>query len=149
MPATPDTGRPQETILAFDFGLRRIGVAVGQTVTGSANPLGVVACRADGPDWQAIGKLVGEWGAGRLVVGLPLNVDGTRSGMGERAEAFAAGLRQFDLPVETIDERYSSSEAQQMLADARRSGMRGRVRKETVDAAAAALIAERWLRERR
>lgn len=145
MPATPDTAT-HETLLAFDFGLRRIGVAVGQTVTGSANPVGVVANGATGPDWQRIAKLIHEWGAARLVVGMPLQVDGSRSAISDAIGAFVTGLARFSLPVETIDESYSSAEAQQMLVAERRLGMRGRIRKEMIDAAAATLIAERWLR---
>jgi putative Holliday junction resolvase len=148
MPATPDTGISQ-TILAFDFGLRRIGVAVGQTVTGSANPLGTVPNSGDGPDWRRIRQLVSEWGAARLVVGMPLHVDGSPSEMTAKVQAFVAGLEQFKLPIETIDERYSSAEAVQMLVAQRKLGARGRIRRETIDAAAATLIAERWLRQER
>jgi putative Holliday junction resolvase len=143
MPATPD-----ETILAFDFGLRRIGVAVGQTVTRSASPVGVVSSgSAAGPDWQRIGMLIREWGAARLVVGMPLSVDGSPSEISAEVEAFMTGLKRFSLPVESIDERYSSSEAQQMLVLKRKLGLRGKISKETIDAAAATLIAERWLND--
>lgn len=148
MPVTPDVTAP-ETILAFDFGLRRIGVAVGQTITGSASPLGVVANDVSGPDWQRIGQLIEEWGAARLIVGMPLHVDGSRSEGSALVEAFIAELQRFSLPVETVDERYSSAEAQQALVAARKLGTRGRIRKETVDAAAAIVIAERWLRNER
>jgi putative holliday junction resolvase len=148
MPATPDA-RAHETILAFDFGLRRIGVAVGQTVTGSANPVGVVANGINGPDWRRIDGLIREWGAARLVVGMPLHVDGSCSEISSAVRAFIEGLARFSLPVECIDERYSSAEAQQMLVAERRLGVRGRIRKEMIDAAAATLIAERWLRKER
>ena len=148
MPATPEvTGH--ETILAFDFGLRRIGVAVGQTVTGSAGPAGVVQNGAGGPDWDRIGQLIREWGAARLIVGLPLHVDGSRSGTSALVEEFVAGLGRFSLPVETIDERYSSAVAGQALVAARKHGTRGRISREAIDAAAASLIAERWLRNER
>ncbi|MEX2123702.1 MAG: Holliday junction resolvase RuvX [Woeseia sp.] len=145
MPATPDT-RLHETILAFDFGLRRIGVAVGQTVTGSANPLGVIVNRAAGPDWQRVQQLIEEWGAARLIVGIPLHIDGSPSDISNRVDAFIGGLGRFSLPVEAMDERYSSAEAQEMLIAERKLGLRGRIRKEMIDAAAATLIAERWLR---
>ena len=148
MPATPDVTR-HETILAFDFGLRRIGVAVGQTVTGSASPLGIVANGIGGPDWDRIGQLIKEWGAARLIVGMPLHVDGARSAGSAMVETFAAELERFSLPVETIDERYSSAEAQQGLVAARNLGTRGKISKEAIDAAAASLIAERWLRNER
>ena len=148
MPATPDTAS-HEAILAFDFGLRRIGVAVGQTVTGSASPLGVVANGAGGPDWRRIEQLIKEWGAARLVVGMPLRSDGKPSNIAGEVETFIDGLRRFSLPVEAVDERYSSSEAHQILVQGRKSGARGRIRKEAIDAAAATLIAERWLRNGR
>ena len=148
MPATPDTRIP-ETILAFDFGLRRIGVAVGQTVTGSANPVGVVANSSEGPDWRRVEQLVSEWEPMRLVVGLPLHADGSPSEMTARVDAFIAGLERFALPIETIDERYSSAEAKQLLVAERKLDARGRIRRETIDVAAATLIAERWLRQER
>ena len=148
MPATPDR-RPHETILAFDFGLRRIGVAVGQTVTASASPVGVIANGAGGPDWHRLEQLIAEWGAARLIVGMPLHTDGSRSDISARVDKFMTGLERFSLPVEAIDERYSSAEAEQMLIAERKLGVRGRVRKEMIDAAAATLIAERWLRKER
>jgi putative Holliday junction resolvase len=136
-----------ETILAFDFGLVRIGVAVGQTVTGSASPLGTVANGEQGPDWRRIGELVKEWGAVRLIVGMPFNTDGSSSEISRQVDAFVEGLARFSLPVETVDERYSSSEAREILVARRKSGARGRIRKESIDAASASLIAERWLRK--
>lgn len=142
MPATPD----HETILAFDFGLRRIGVAVGQTVTRSASPLGVVANGDSGPDWRRIETLIREWQAARLVVGMPRNVDDSPAGIANEVDAFIAGLKRFSLPVDSTDERYSSSEARDILISKRRLGARGRISKESLDAASATLIAERWLK---
>jgi putative Holliday junction resolvase len=144
MPDTPERRKPL-TLLAFDFGYRRIGAAVGQQVTGSANPLGTATNGPAGPDWVQIARWIAEWRPDRLVVGMPLHADGTRSDMTAAVETFAADLARFGLPIETVDERYSSLEAEEMLRDARARGMRGRVRKETIDAAAAMLIAERWL----
>lgn len=140
MPGTP------ETIIAFDFGVRRIGVAVGQQVTNSANPLETVTNGADGPDWQRIEQLVREWRPQRLIVGMPLHADGSPSDIGRLASAFADALERFELPVERIDERYSSVEAQAMLKAQREQGLRGRIDKATIDSAAATLIAERWLK---
>lgn len=144
MPDTPDSPR-FDTIIAFDYGLRRIGVAVGQQVTGSANPLGVVTNGTAGPDWQRIERMLGEWRPARLVVGMPFCPDGSRSDITAAVDAFVAGLGRYSLPVETVDERYSSLEARAMLISGRRSGATRRIRKEMVDAAAATLIAERWL----
>ena len=145
MPGTPDTTLP-ETIVAFDFGLRRIGVAVGQNVTASANPLAAVRNTDSGPDWQAISNVVNEWHPSRLIVGMPLHEDGSASEMGVPIKAFITELARFELPVEQVDERYSSIEANEVLKSERAMGLRGRINKEAIDSAAAALIAERWLK---
>ena len=146
MQDTPDSkpGSP-ETILAFDFGLRRIGVAVGQSVTASANPLGVVANSADGPDFEAISRLIDEWRPSRLVVGLPMHADGEPGAMQAHVEEFVRELLRFQLEVDTVDERYTSLEAEQALKNARASGSRGRITREAIDSAAAVFIAERFL----
>lgn len=146
MPDTPETD-PAQTIVAFDYGLRRIGVAVGQRVTASASPLGVVSNTSSGPDWDAISRILGEWRPALLVVGMPHHADGTPSDMSRRAEDFAAQLARFELPVATVDERHTSQEAESKLRSQRAQGRRRRVRKETIDSAAAVLIAERWLEQ--
>ena len=140
----PDT---LETVVAFDFGLRRIGIAVGQQVTGSANPLGIAANGEAGPDWVTISKIVGDWRPARLIVGLPSHSDGSPSDVGRQAGLFADALCRYQLPVDTIDERYSSIEAEEMLKRERALGIRGRIKKEMIDSAAAVLIAERWLQK--
>ena len=145
MPGTPDS-KPPETVVAFDFGLRRIGVAVGQNVTASANPLAAVRNTDSGPDWQAIADLVREWHPSRLIVGMPLHEDGSPSEMGIPIKVFITELGRFELPVEQVDERYSSIEANEVLKSERAMGLRGRINKEAIDSVAAALIAERWLR---
>jgi len=142
MPGTPDS---PETIVAFDFGLRRIGIAVGQDVTASANPVAAIRNTDSGPDWQAIASVVGEWHPSRLVVGIPLHEDGSPSDMTVHINAFIAELGRFDLPIEQVDERYSSLEAGELLKSERTAGLRGRIRKEAIDSMAAALIAKRWL----
>ncbi len=147
MPGTPDLPTAR-TILAFDFGLRRIGVAVGQDVTGSASPLGIVANRESGIDHDAIAALVREWRPTALVVGMPAHADGSPTDLKEPIEAFIGELERYDLPVETIDERYTSVEAERVLKEARASGSRGRITKESIDAAAAVFIAERYLSSR-
>ena len=139
MPATP------ETILAFDFGLRRIGVAVGQQVTNSASPLGIIRNGDAGPDWVRIEALLAEWRPAKLIVGRPQHADGSAAEIGTLVEAFVSELKRFGLPVETVDERYSSVEAEALLKNSRSAGLRGRIRKAAIDAAAATLIAERWL----
>jgi putative Holliday junction resolvase len=131
--------------MAFDYGLRRIGVAVGQDITGSASPLGIIPNDDAERSLVRISALIREWQPSLLVVGLPLNTDGTSSTMTEAAQEFAERLAVFERRVEMTDERYSSREAEAALKNARSSGRRGRIQKEDVDAAAAVLIAERYL----
>lgn len=146
MQDTPDSGQgTPETILAFDFGLRRIGVAIGQSVTSSASPLGVVANGESGPDFDAITKIIEEWRPSRIVVGLPVQADGQPGEMQAHVENFVRDLWRYQLEVDTIDERYTSLEAEEALKNARASGTRGRISKEAIDSAAAVIIAERFL----
>ena len=133
--------------MAFDYGARRIGVAVGQATTGSASPVGVVAVHGE-PDWAALARCIGEWSPSRLLVGLPYNMDGTETSLAATCRAFAAELaRRYGLPVEFVDERLTSAAATAELREARRAGTRARrVRREDIDAHAARLILETWLR---
>ena len=133
--------------MAFDYGARRIGVAVGQTTTGSASPAGVVEVRA-APDWSALERCLRDWSPSRLLVGVPYNMDGTDTALTATCRAFAADLaRRSGLPVELVDERLTSAAATSDLREARRSGARTRrVRREDIDAHAARLILETWLR---
>lgn len=140
MPGTP------ETIIAFDYGLRRIGVAVGQQVTDSASPLETVGNGDSGPDWERITAIVGEWRPQRLIVGIPMHADGSPSDLDDVVREFIAELGRFELPVATVDERYTSVEAEARLKSQREEGLRGRISKEAIDCAAATFIAERWLK---
>ena len=141
MPDTP------ETILAFDFGKRRIGVAVGQQVTFSASPLKVVVSDQSGPDWQQISKLINDWRPHRLIVGMPVNVDGSAADIAAEVKVFIGSLARYELPIEAVDERYSSLEAELQLKSERAAGIRGRITKDMIDSASAVLIAERWLKK--
>jgi putative Holliday junction resolvase len=136
-----------EIVLAFDYGERRIGVAVGQTASGTASPAGTVSARGT-PDWTGIERCLARWGPGRLLVGVPYNMDGSDTGLTAACREFAAELeRRTSLPVELVDERLTSAAATAELRDARRSGARARrVRREDIDANAARLILETWLR---
>jgi putative Holliday junction resolvase len=138
---------PARLALGFDYGRRRIGVAVGGPATGRASPLAIVRCRDDGPDWTAVEGLVEEWRPDRLVVGLPYNDDGTESDMTRLVRRFAGRLQaRFRIPVELVDERLSSREAEARLREARATGARRRrVRKEDVDMVATAVILQGWL----
>jgi putative holliday junction resolvase len=145
----PEASRPQ-LVLAFDFGLRRIGVASGDTLSRSASALEVVPAGSNGPRWELIGSLMRDWQPDIAVVGLPYNVDGSDSNMTGAARSFAAELaRRFRIEVALVDERYSSLEAESRLKAARESGLRrGRVAKSDIDAAAACVILERWFTEK-
>ena len=148
MPDTPEARTP-ETVLAFDYGRRRIGVAVGQTVTASASPVGVVRNSEDGPDQARIAALIAEWRPTRLVVGMPSHADGSPSEMQQHVRDFISGLARYDLPTDTVDERYTSIEAEAALKRARAAGTSGRISKEMIDSAAAVFIAERYLAAQR
>lgn len=134
-----------ETILAFDFGLRRIGVAVGQDVTASASPVGVVDNGDNGADHDRIRALIADWHPTRLVVGMPTHADGSPSAITAAVKTFIGELARYGLPICTVDERHSSREAEEALKNARRQGSRRRISKQDIDAAAAVFIAERYL----
>ena len=134
-----------QRVLGFDYGTRQIGVAVGQTLTGSATPLRELRARDGIPDWDQIGALLKEWQPDALIVGLPLNMDGSPSEMSARAEKFARRLHgRFQLPVHCVDERLSTFEAKQTLRDSGR-GAPTSYRDNPVDSLAAALLLETWL----
>lgn len=145
MQVTPES----QTILAFDFGQRRIGVACGQTFTGTANPLTTVQHLANQPDWQAIRQLLAEWQPQQLVVGLPIRHDGSDSPITKAARAFAHELQQrSELPVSLHNETLSSNAASEVLREQRQSGQRKkRLQKEDIDQIAATLILQSWLEE--
>jgi putative Holliday junction resolvase len=134
------------TLLGFDYGLRKIGIAVGQTVTGSANPVGTLRSRDGVPDWPGIQMLVERWQPDAFVVGHPFNMDDTEVDWAPRVHRFARQLEgRFKRPVHLVDERLTSIEARRQLSE--RPG-RHRFDREAVDAVAAALIIETWLTER-
>ena len=128
-----------ETLLAFDFGEKKIGVAVGQTITATASPVGLVKVGASGPDWKAIAEFIDSWQPDALVVGLPLNMDGSEQRTTTLARRFRNQLEgRFSLPVYTMDERLSTREARERLAS------RGQLDSED-DPIAAQIILEGWL----
>jgi putative holliday junction resolvase len=137
--------RPQ-TVLAFDFGLKRIGIACGDTLTRQAAPRGTVAAQGGAPDWNAIAREVQALAPALLVVGAPYNADGSEGALHAAARRFAAELeRRFALPVQLVDERFSSLEASESLKQRRASGARRRrVGAAEIDSAAAAVILGRW-----
>ncbi len=139
--------RPPQIILAFDFGLRRIGIACGNTVSGTAAPLTTLLAHNGVPDWTQVLRVVKDQGATQLIVGRPYNTDGTDSALCAASDQFAAELTaRCQKPVARVDERYSSLEAQAQMRTARQSGTRKRsVAKSDIDSHAAAAILTRWL----
>ncbi len=137
------------TVLAFDFGLKRIGIASGDTLTRTAAPRTAVSAKEGRPDWDAIERNVRALQPKLFVVGAPYNVDGSPGVLAPAARRFAAELEsRFGLPVNMVDERWSSLEAAEALKAQRASGeRRRRVSREDIDSAAAAVILERWLSE--
>jgi putative Holliday junction resolvase len=128
-----------ETVMAFDFGEKRIGVAIGETLLGQARALATVAESANDRRFAAIGKLIAAWQPRRLVVGLPRHIDDAEHEFAARCERFARQLEgRYKLPVEMADERYSSCAAEAGLAGDKRK------LKAQLDAAAAAVILQAW-----
>ena len=129
-----------QTLLGFDYGKFRIGIAVGQDITGTATALCTLNCRDGKPDWDSISDLIVEWSPGSLVVGLPLHADGSDSSSTRAARDFARELEaRYRLPVHGIDERLSSHAAKEVQrAEPRKS-------RDGIDAIAARIILQNWL----
>ena len=134
----------RHVVLAFDFGLRRLGIATANLATRTASPLTTLKVR-DSIPWPDIDRVIEEWRPGQLVVGLPEG-DGAAS-IARAVRAFVAQLgERYHLPVATVDETLTSVAAQSELTNARRSGyLRRRVQRDSTDRVAACLIAEQWL----
>lgn len=128
------------TLLGFDYGHLRTGVAVGQTLTQSASALLTLTARNNKPDWDTIDKLIKEWQPDGLVIGVPLHMDGSEQEMTKKAQKFGRQLKaRYNLPVYEADERLSSDEAQQNLGKSHD--------KAAIDREAARLILQAWLDE--
>lgn len=138
--------RRDGTVLGFDVGAKRIGVAVGSAFGAGARAVAVVDMRAAGPDWTALDRVQREWRPDGLVVGDPMTLEGGDQPARVRAHAFARELHaRYRLPVVLVDERASSIEAAQRFASDRAEGRKRRRDAEALDAVAAAVIVERWL----
>lgn len=132
-----------ETMLGFDFGSKKIGVACGQSLTGTANPLPAIANRDGVPDWPVIEKLVQEWQPSGFVIGLPLNMDDSESETSGKARRFARQLHgRFGKPAWLVDERLSTREARDQLGSRKKRGPDPRV-----DSLAAVLMIESYFRD--
>lgn len=131
-----------QTIIAFDFGTNSIGCAIGQSITGTAQSLPAFKAQDGIPNWAEIEKMIQEWQPHLLVVGLPLNMDGTEQLLTQRAKKFANRLHgRFGLPVSLHDERLTTVEARAEIFN--RSGFKA-LKKGKVDSISACLILESW-----
>jgi putative Holliday junction resolvase len=133
------------TTIAFDYGVKSIGVAVGQKITGTASPLSALKANDGIPNWQTIADVFAEWQPDNLLVGLPLNMDGSEQEITQRARKFANRLHgRFGLTVHTHDERLSTVDAKARLFEL---GGFKKLTKEKVDSVSACLIYESWVAE--
>ena len=138
----PNAAGHEATVLAFDFGTRRIGVAVGNTLSRVARPLTTIAAEANAPRFAAVAALIETWRPDVLVVGRPVHADGTPHETTSRAERFARQLAgRFGLEVARVDERYTTEAAETSLSEA---GVRAEERKAVRDQVAAQLILQAW-----
>lgn len=134
---------PEGVFLGFDFGFKRIGVAVGQQLTCSASPLPTLAAQSGQPDWNKVQKLIEQWRPGAFIVGLPTCIDGSELYTTGAARAFAKQLKKrFSLPVHFVDERLSTVEARERLFA--QGGYR-KIKNTEIDGIAACIILEQWL----
>ena len=133
------------TLLAFDFGTKSIGVAIGQRITGTARPLTAIKAQDGTPDWKLIEKLLKEWQPDEVVVGLPLNMDGTEQPLTARASNFANKIHgRFGVKIQLHDERLSTVEARSGLFE--QGGFRS-LTKGNVDSASAVIILESYFEQ--
>jgi putative Holliday junction resolvase len=131
------------TLLGFDFGTKRIGVAVGQTVTGTARPLAVLNAKQGIPAWENVKALIDTWQPDALIVGIPLNMDGSEQPLTLAARRFAHALeKNFKLPVYGMDERLTSVDARARVFD---EGGYKALKNASIDSVAAQLILQNWL----
>ncbi len=133
------------TVVAFDFGIKRIGVAVGESMIGLAHPLTEISGEESAPRFAAIAAVIDEWKPRHLVVGLPLAADGSEHDLTRRAQRFARQIEgRFGLPVSLVDERYTSVEAE---AGLREAGARRALREKRIDSAAAQIILQQFFHD--
>jgi putative Holliday junction resolvase len=135
-----------QTILAFDYGLKQVGVATGQTLTGSARGLCILKAHDGIPNWDEVSKLLNEWTPDLVLVGLPLNMDASESELSRLARKFARRLQgRFSANVLMVDERLTSQDAKALIREEHNEGKKGRTDLTKIDHLAAALILQSWL----
>jgi len=133
-------------VIAFDFGLKRTGVAVGNTLTGSATPECTLQSKDDQPDWEGITKLFKEWQPTRIVVGMPTELDGSESSLTKAVQRFCNQIQgRYNIEVDQENEQFTSIEAARRLKQLRQSGRKKKITKDEVDKIAAAIILENWM----
>lgn len=133
-------------LISFDFGMKRIGIAVGQTITQTARPLDTIQSKEGIPNWDAIAKLIKKWLPDALIVGIPLNMDGTDQAITHHARQFAHQLgERFQLPVYEMDERLTTKDARERLFV--QGGFKA-LQDGQVDRVAAQLILQNWFAEK-
>lgn len=131
------------TVLGIDYGLKRIGIATGQTITGSASPITTLNQINGSPDWKAIENLIVQWMPQALIVGMPYYLDGKENDMTKAVEVFCLELEQrFAIPIFKINEALSSYEAEAIL---KKNTKIGKHNKHEIDKMAAAIIVQNWL----
>ena len=133
------------TVLIFDFGLKRTGVAVGNTIVGTASPEETLISVNNKPDWEGITRLIKKWAPTKIVVGMPKQLNGDDTELSAPIEKFCNQLNgRYNLPVAQANEQYSSIEAGRRLKQVRQAGRKQKVRKEEVDQVSAVIIFENW-----
>jgi len=144
----PNIPTAKGTYLCFDYGSKRIGLAVGNTQLGTAQPVDTVSNNSGTPAWPVIDNAISEWAPIGLVVGIPLTIDGEEQAITPHARGFLKAVtKRYGIAGFGADERFSSMHAQQELKNMRARGQRGKTQKPDVDKLAAALILERWFAE--
>ena len=132
-----------QKLMGFDFGTTKIGIATGQTITQTAQPLKPIPAKSGQPNWENLAELINQWKPEALIVGLPLNMDGTEQQVTQQAKKFANRLQgRFGLPVELQDERLTTVDARSEIFA--REGKKG-IDSRSIDSLAACLILEDWL----
>ena len=132
-----------DSVIAFDFGMKSIGVAIGQSITGTASPLQALKAQDGIPNWETLQTLISQWQPKALLVGLPLNMDGTEQAITASTRRFVGRLKhKYNLPVFLHDERLSTIDAKAKLFEL---GGYKKLSKEKIDSVSACLIYESWL----
>lgn len=144
MPKQPTSSHT--VLLGIDYGTKRIGLSIGQMITQTAQAIPLITCKNNLPDWRQITQVISEWGVDGIVVGLPLNMDGSPQPITELTHEFITKLKQHTtLPIYTVDERLTTIEAKQQLSQ--RARKPHQLDRQKIDSYAAKIILEAWLKQ--